>query len=156
MQVRFAPQTVDTVIDTLYIANNSSNQPIIKIRLTGRGEFVPPRNPENVLINMDGNSAVISWDAVTHNMHDSPIVPDGYLVYFNGSDDVDNGPYYFLAVTANLTHTHVRVGEFAEHMFYRVKAYKYYGRGRFDISAAKLEQGMTEIQVMDRLNNAIR
>ena len=40
------------------------------------------------------------------------------------------------------------MGEFAANMFYRVKAYKYYGRGVFDLASLGLEPGMPEEQVL--------
>jgi len=137
IMVRFAPQAVGALSDTLYIMNNSANLPVISIHLTGTGEYVPPAPPGNVTIVMDGDNAVISWDPVTQNMHNQPIVPDGYLVFYNGSSDPETGLYYFLVVTENLSYTHMRVGEFAQHMFYHVIAYKYYGRGEPDLSVLK-------------------
>ncbi|MDD4223392.1 MAG: SBBP repeat-containing protein [Candidatus Cloacimonetes bacterium] len=152
--VRFVPQAVGPVTDVLHVANNSTNLPVVEVQLSATGEYVPPAIPENVAIAMAGDNAVITWDAVTQNTHSQPITPDGYLVFYNGSSDAENGLYYFLAVTPELTHTHVRVGEFASNMFYRVKAYKYYGRGSFDLAALGLEPGMTEAEVTRRLKLA--
>jgi len=153
LYVRFAPQAICSLSDTLYIVNNSGNQPVIKVALSGFSlqYGVPPKEPENVVITMDGNNAVITWNAVTEAINGQPITPDGYLVYYNDSSDAENGLYYFLAVTTDLTHTHVRVGESANWMFYRVAAYKYYGRGFFDLAALGLEPGMTEAEVRRRL-----
>jgi len=146
--VRFAPQGVGALSDTLYIVNDSDNLPLIAISLSGTGQYVPPKPPENVQIVMDGNNAVVTWDAVTQNMHNEPITPDYYLVFYCGSSDPDTGPYYYLAWTPNLTYTHDRVGLHAQHMFYHVLAYKYYGRGSFEALAAKLTPGMTQAEVM--------
>lgn len=149
--IRFSPTSTGTVTDTLYIESNSLNSPILKISLSGTGIYVPPMPPENINIAMVGYNAFISWDAVTQTIYNTPFIPDGYLVFYNGTLDPDNGIYYYLAVTENLTYTHVRVGEFADYMFYHVVAYKYFGRGAFDITSMGLLQGMPEAEVWQRL-----
>jgi len=50
--VRFAPQQVGAVTDTLVTVNNSASQPLLKVRLTGTGEYVPLAIPQNVLVTM--------------------------------------------------------------------------------------------------------
>jgi PKD repeat protein len=146
MYVVFIPLVSGTANDSLYIHSDAVNSPDIVIRLNGVGEYVPPAPPGNVNIVMNGYDAVISWDAVTQTIYGTPITPDGYLVFYNGSSDPETGLYYYLAVTDNLSYTHVRVAEFAEHMFYHVIAYKYYGRGEPDLTA--LETGMREEEVL--------
>jgi len=93
---------------------------------------------------------VISWDAVTVTELHTPIVPDYYLVFYNGSEDPE-GLFYYHGATPNLSYTHYLVGLHAEHMFYRMRAYKYYGRGGFDFASLGLVPGMTETEVMDKL-----
>ncbi len=146
--VRFVPQLVGAVVDTLSVANDSANHPLIKIRLSGIGGYVPPKPPQNVQIAMDGYDAVLTWDAVTQNLHNQPITPDYYLVFYNGSADPENGLYYYHGASNTLSYTHYLVGLHADYMFYRVVAYKYYGRGAFDISALGLAPGMPEGEVL--------
>ncbi|MBP7118409.1 MAG: PKD domain-containing protein, partial [Candidatus Cloacimonetes bacterium] len=143
----FTPQVIGTVVDSLYIHNNSANLPIYGLELRGSGEYVPPLPPENVAVVMDGYNAVITWDAVTQTIYNTPFTPDGYLVFYDGLPDPE-APYYFLAMTPGLTYTHLQVGEFAEYMFYRVIAYRNYGRDGFDINSLNLVQGMPEAEVM--------
>ena len=146
--VRFVPQLVGAVVDTLSVANDSANHPLIKIRLSGIGGYVPPKPPQNVQIAMDGYDAVLTWDAVTQNLHNQPITPDYYLVFYNGSADPENGLYYYHGASNTLSYTHYLVGLHADYMFYRVVAYKYYGRGAFDISVLDLAPGMPEGEVL--------
>jgi PKD repeat protein len=129
ISVSFTPQNTDSVIDTLYIHNNSTNMPLAMIHLSGRGVYVPPAPPGNVSIVMNCYDAVISWDAVTQTIFGTPIEPDYYLIFYNGSSDPENGLYYYLWDTPGLQFTHHLVGLHAQHMFYHVIAYKYYGRG---------------------------
>lgn len=142
--VRFAPTTVGANSDTLYIHSDAQNEPVIKIRLSGTGIHVPPCAPGNPLIVMDGDNAVISWEAVTQTIFDTPVTPDYYLV-FNSTDPYGNFTYF--GATNGLTLTHPLVGLFSPFMFYKVKAIKFYDREAIDLSAAGLEPGMTEEEV---------
>jgi PKD repeat protein len=144
--VRFAPQAVGYLFDTLYIENDSYNLPVIAIALAGTGEYVPPLPPGNVDLVMDGINAVITWEPVTQNTHNQPLTPDYYIIFYNGSSDPENGLYYYLGRSWSLSYYHDGVGLHAQHMFYRVVAYKYYGRGEPDLSA--LEPGMREDEVL--------
>lgn len=120
---------------------------IAKLGIPVSAEDALPKPPENVQILMDGIDAVISWDAVTQSIMDTPIVPDYYLVFFNSFGDLDE-PYILLGSSPDLSYTHVAVGENSEHTFYLVRAYK--GRGQIarDLSALGLTPGMTEAEVI--------
>ena len=142
LQLRFTPQIAGAVSDSLYIHNNSQNLPIAAIRLSGTGEYVPPKPPEGVQIVMDGTNAMISWEAVTETIFNTPIVPDYYLIFFNGSADPD-GVFYYHGASMALQYTHYLVGMHSAHMFYRVIAFKNYSMGRADQLLSHLQQGMT-------------
>lgn len=151
IQLRFTPIVSGAVADSLIIFNNSNNLPRAAIWLIGTGQFVPPLPPENLAIVMNGNDAVICWDAVTETEEHIPIVPDYYLVFFNGSSDPD-GLFYFLASVSGLTYSHFTVGLHSPNMFYRVRAYKNYGRGEADIVSLGIVPGMKEEEVLRLLN----
>lgn len=155
IDIWFQPMVQGAFSDSLIIETNAENMPVLKVKVMGSGEYVPPKPPENVTILMNGYDAVISWDEVIQTIYDSPFTPDGYLVFYNGSSDPENGLYYYLAVTTDLTHTHIRVGEFAQNMFYHVIAYCNYGRDGFDISSLNLEPGMPEEEVLKRLSSSL-
>ncbi|MEN6445088.1 MAG: SBBP repeat-containing protein [Candidatus Cloacimonas sp.] len=146
----FTPQVAGTVSDTLYIHNNSVNSPLYTLELRGTGEYVPPKPPDNLVCVMDGYNAVLTWDAVTETIFDTPIVPDYYLVFYNGSANPD-GEFYFHGATPDLTYTHSLVGLHAPYMFYRVVAYKFYGREIVDLRNLGLSRGMTETEVRNIL-----
>jgi hypothetical protein len=126
--VRFAPITVGDVNDTLFIESNAINMPVIPIRLYGTGIYVPPKLPENLIITQNGFDMFLTWDAVTEDIHDNPITPDGYIVLYS-EDDIG---YWFHGVTTNTFYTHYRVAEFRDNMFYHVIAYKTYRREQAD------------------------
>ncbi|MDZ4121070.1 MAG: PKD domain-containing protein, partial [Candidatus Cloacimonadaceae bacterium] len=151
IDVWFQPSLQGAFSDSLIIETNAENLPVLKVKFSGRGEYVPPKPPENVTILMAGYNAVISWDAVTQTIYNTPFIPDCYLVFYNGSADPDNGPYYYLAATNDLSSTHFRVGEFAQYMFYRVIAYKSYNREHNDTLILNLQPGMTEKEVLEVL-----
>ena len=142
--VRFTPQTIGALSDTLFIVNDSANNPVLKVRLNGTGQYVPPKTPENVIVVIDGNNAVISWDAVTQDIFDAPVTPDFYYI-FNSQDPY--GSFTFRDATAGLQYTHTMISYFQPRMFYKIIAYKNYGRGGSDISSLGLEPGMTEEEV---------
>lgn len=146
----YTPQVAGSVTDSLFIHNNSPDQPIYAIQLKGRGEYVPPLPPDNVDIIMNGNDAVISWDAVTETELHTPIEPDYYLVFYNGSESPE-GLFYYHGATPNLSYTHYLVGLHAANMFYRVRAYKFYGRSGVDFFSFGLVPGMTEAEVIEKL-----
>jgi PKD repeat protein len=147
----YAPHNLGSHTDDVFIYNNSDNQPVVTLTLNGSCVYAEPKPPENVTIDMDGSSAIISWDAVTETIYNTPIVPDGYLVFFNGSPDPE-GLFYFLTFTNLLSCLHFRVGEFSPYMFYHVRAYKSIGRAAADLTQLGLEKGMPEAEVLKYLN----
>lgn len=149
INIIFSPLIAGSISDSLYIFNNSTNLPIYPLCLMGSGEYAPPQAPGNVNITMDGFNAIISWDTVSQTIFNTPFMPDGYLVFYSGDPDPLNGIYCLLVDTPELSHTHLRVGEYAAHMFYRVIAYKHYDRG--DSGLLHLVPGMSEVAVRTRL-----
>lgn len=125
ISISFSPLVNGTVSDSLVVSYNSINQPIAKLKVIGTGQYVPPNPPANVNIVMNGYNAVLTWEAVTETIYNTPIVPDYYFVYYNGSADV-NGQYYFHGLSTSTNYTHAYVGLAAEYMFYRVVAVKLY------------------------------
>jgi len=89
--------------------------------------YVPPQAPTGMTIDTSNNvDAVLSWNAVTQTIYNTPISPDGYIVLYNETPYEDDQYYYFLTETSQLTHTHTRVARFRDQMFYKVVAYKDY------------------------------
>ena len=144
MQIRFNPLIAGVVSDSLVIYNNSNNMPRAAIRLCGTGQNDQPRPPENVEIVMNGENVVLSWDAVTESVLHTPIVPDYYLIFYNGSNDID-GQYYYLGRSWTLSYLHDGVTLHAANMFYRVRAYKHYGRSQLDYAGLGLEIGRAHV-----------
>jgi len=142
----FIPQISGTVIDSLYISNDSVNNPIVKIRLQASGEFVPPLAPENVQLSILTDSIQISWDAVTQSIMGTPLVPDYYIVFFNGGNDV-NGPYYYLDHSGGLSYIHDGILLHSDHYFYRVRAYKGYRNPLMYLDRSFYSKELTEDQV---------
>ncbi len=143
--VRFAPTDLGVVSDTLYIASDAANMPILKIRLNGTAIQVPPLAPDNISIQMANGNAVLSWEAVTQTIYGTPVNPDFYLVFHNGSSDPYNGAYYYLGRSNTLSITHEGVGLYARHMFYRVVAYNQ--SGNRNLQEFTLEKGMSQEEV---------
>ncbi len=151
INIVYIPAANSLVSDSLIINSNAANDNSLGIRLTGTGQYVPLKAPENVQLTMHGQdncNALITWDEVTQTIYNSPITPDFYFIYFNGSGDDDpNGLYYFLGRSFATQFTHNDVGLGAEYMFYRVKAIKIYNRETRDLLMSQVRRGMTEAEV---------
>jgi len=144
ISIFFQPPLAVTYVDTLYVHNSSENNPILKFRITGTGEYVPPAQATGVEISVEGYNAVISWDPVTENIYGTPLEADGYIVLYNETPNENDHYYYFLLYTTDLTATHFNVALFRESMFYRVVAVKFYRDEDWDV-IARLESQQGEI-----------
>jgi len=123
VMVRFNPQTVGAIQDTIYIENNSVNEPLLKVKLTGTGLHVLPASPQGVSITMVGNSVQLDWEAVTQNLHGYPMTPDYYFVYIS-SNPISGYVLSSVSTTNSAQHPFVAIG--AEKVFYRITAVKFY------------------------------
>lgn len=89
--------------------------------------YVPPQTPTGLTVNTSNNvDAVLSWNAVSETIYNTPITPDGYIVLYNETPYEADQFYYFLTETSLLSYTHLRVARFRSQMFYRIVAYKDY------------------------------
>lgn len=155
VQIRFTPQIAGTVVDSLFIYNNSLNMPVAKFRISGTGIVASPRPPQNPCITMNGFDVTLSWDPVTVNMLDLPITPDYYFIY---NSDNPNGVYLYVGASQTSSFTHPMVALGAGRMFYKVTTVKFY---RNDISPADMDSyfrdnlraGMNDIEVQAVLDN---
>lgn len=89
--------------------------------------YVPPAAPEGVIVDTsNGVDAVLSWQAVTSTIYDTPIVPDGYIVLYNETPYEDTQFYYYHGETTGTTYTHYNVVHRRDQMFYKIVAFKDY------------------------------
>lgn len=109
LDISFHPYQASAYNDTLYVYNSSENKPILKIKLRGIGEYVPPQTPQGVTIVIDGYDAVISWEAVTQNIYNTPITVPYYFIY--GSLIPNPGPteQIFIGYSTGTTFHHAGV-----------------------------------------------
>jgi len=109
--------------------------------------YVPPASPTGLIVDLSGGEdAILSWDAVSHTIppYNTPITPDGYIVLYNETPYEEDQYYYFLAETDQLTHTHHRVVNFRDQMFYRIAAYKNYSREQAEILQSLVQRSHSE------------
>ena len=125
--------------------------------------YVPPKAPEDIDMQVLEYDAVITWRPVTQTLCGTPITPDGYIVLY--SEEADSTGFYFLAETADTTHTHLNVARHREDMYYSVIAFKDYdGRMREILAELNIqpqdtrnrERPIAWADVKKRLDNAIR
>lgn len=141
LTVVFTPSTNGAVSDSIYILSDASNLPSLAIKLSGTGEYVPPAMVDGVEVNIVGNDAIITWEAVTETIYGTPLVPDLYIVLYNETPYEDDNYYYYLISSTTLFATHYDVARFRDAMFYRVVAVKFYRDGESDILAAFKDSG---------------
>lgn len=119
--------------------------------------YVPPQPPAGVNVNTsNGIDAVISWEAVSQTIYNTPITPDGYIVLYNESPyEQDEHFYYYLGETTTaLSFTHYNVARRRSQMYYRVVAYKdYSGRLGEVLASAKAhpEQKLSLAEIKEAL-----
>ncbi len=139
IMVRFTPHTVGTIRDTLYIASDAVNNPVIKVRLSGTSLHVLPISPQNISITMVGNSVQLNWEAVTQNLHGYPMIPDYYFVYISSNP---MGGYVLSSVIAVNSAQHPFVAIGADKMFYRITAVKFYRDVPLSTASGDLPSGI--------------
>ncbi len=147
----FTPQALEQATDSLFISNNSQNQALYSLQLKGSAIYAEPQAPNNVTSHINGFDYIITWDDVTQTVANTPIMPDFYFIYFNGSAD-PLGLFYFLGRSLNTQFTHSDVVWGAEHMFYRVKAIKRTRRNAdMNWIDEHIKPGMTEEEISEIL-----
>jgi hypothetical protein len=122
--VTFSPTVFGAVSDTLFIESNAVNAQVLKILLTGTGTHTPPQNPQNLMALIVDDHLSLSWDAVTQDTHNNPLIPDHYFVYASSTLD-PYGQYQYLGQTAT---NQFIINDIAaeETRFYRISAVKDY------------------------------
>ena len=111
--------------------------------------LAPPKAPENILITINGDDAVIAWDAVTQSIYGNPMTPDFYYVFSTSDPTTD---YAFLGSSQSLTYTDYGVGaEDQPFKFYHVIAVKNNNKLASDPAALGVLPGMTELEVLRKL-----
>lgn len=150
----FTPLIAAAVHDSLRIINNSYNLPNCALKLSGIGEYVPLKAPAGLSIDMDANTAALSWNPVSETIYNTPLAPDYYFIFGNSSGD-PSGIFYYLGATSGLTYSHFQVGLASERMFYHVRAYKFINR-QYDVTRIQaVKEGMSEadvLQILDEYN----
>ncbi len=107
--------------DAIIIESNADNTPSLNISLTGSGTSSAPLEPQNVELALQGNDAVVTWDAVTRNEAGQNITPDGYVILYSETPEATEGDYLFLTFTTESAFTHARVVQYSDNMFYMVE-----------------------------------
>jgi len=133
IMVRFTPTNTGHCNDIINIVTNAVNHPVIQINLSGTGLLVPPKSPNNIVLSVTNNSVFLHWQPVTEDIHNNPLIPDGYIVLFS-EDPSTNDFYWFLGYTTNCNITHYMVATHRKSMFYRIVAIKHENNPRcFDL-----------------------
>lgn len=129
---------------------NSGGYDLFLTKTAPPGADAPPRAPQNIQLVMDGDNALLSWDAVTQTTANTPVTPDYYLV-FTSPDPY--GSFSFHGASTGPQYSQLLAGYYFPHLFYRVAAFKFSGRGSFDLAARGLEPGLPEEEVWRRLRD---
>lgn len=158
IELIFTPVYSGTVSDSLYIASDAVNTPLLAIKLSGRGEYVPPAAVEGLEVEIVGSDAILSWEPVTTTIYDTPIEPDGFIVLYNETPYEDEHFYYYLSFSTECNYLHYRVAQYRQQMFYRVVAVKDY-REEVISYLRSLEQSRERMkwgEIKERIGAALR
>jgi YD repeat-containing protein len=68
-----------------------------------QGDLLEPTFPENIVIDRNGESTVLSWDAVNLSVEDEPIEVDYYIVYYSDNPEIED--FTYLGNTSSTTYT---------------------------------------------------
>ncbi len=128
LTVIFCPANTSALADTLSLPYNGAYYHTQYITLSGTGIHVPPSVVENVQLNMQDDNAYLSWSPVHSTIFDVPLAVDRYVVIFSEDPYEAEHSFYYLGSTPDTSFVHPRVAMFRNHMFYKVKAVKFYDR----------------------------
>ncbi len=90
------------------------------------GSGLPPARVEGLVVSVLGNDAHLAWQPVTTTINGTPIEPDGYIVLYNETPNVDEHFYYFHSFVTGTSCVHSFVAQNRQRMFYRIVAVKSY------------------------------
>ncbi len=119
--------------------------------------YVPPQAPDEVNVDLsNGVDALLSWQAVTQTIYNTPIIPDGYIILYNETPyEDDENRYYFLGFSPTPDYTHHHVASFRDEFYYSVKSYKNFSARQLavleELSAKNQSKPLTWGQVKSRI-----
>ncbi len=122
--VTFTPAAIGANSDTLYIESNAVNTPIVKVHLTGIGIHIPPKSPANLIVNIIDDDIHLTWDAVTQDTHNNPLITDYYNIYYNATSNPYGHYIYLDRVMTN--QCVIDIGLQGYFKFYKISAVKEY------------------------------
>lgn len=155
----FEPILNGIVADSLVIISDAINTPRLALKIQGAGFYVPPMPPANVQISSDYPDVLISWNAVTHSILDSPVNVPYYFIYGSKSPNAPETEQFFLGYSVGTTFRHLGVGlpgsniQAPRQYFYYVCAVLYYPSLNIEsyldnvageISRKELQKALTE------------
>jgi hypothetical protein len=101
--------------------------------------YAPPLEPGNIGISLlNSYDALISWDPVTQTIYNTPVTPDGYLIFVADYPGNEDDYAFFWYVTGATSFIHPNVARFDREKFYYVLAYKDFNGRVADYLAAAL------------------
>jgi hypothetical protein len=90
--------------------------------------FAPPKPPQDMAIELqNGSNVILSWSPVTQTIYNTPLTPDGYLVFDSEAPGSEDNFSFLWYVTGATSFIHPNVARFSDRMFYHIVAYKDFG-----------------------------
>jgi len=119
LSIVFDPPTDGVYHDTLLIRTDAVNQQGGYVRIPLQGQQISTPDTPQVVINIEGNDAHLTWSPITESIFGCPVTVTAYLVFYSPSLSL---PYYFHGLTTDTTYVHGYVVCYASGMFYEVIA----------------------------------
>jgi len=120
--ISFDPSIVGSITNTLNITNNSLNDNILSITLSGTGLDAGTSSPGNAQLTIIGDDVHLSWNPVLSDSLGNPFTPSGYVIRYSENADSHPNNYFYLSFTTDTTYVHTRVVQYSNKMFYKVIA----------------------------------
>ena len=132
LSLSFTPVNEGVVSDSLIIESDARENSRIAINVSGQGNYAPPMPPANVNITVDYPDAVVTWDAVTQSVLNSPVSVPYYFIYGSKAPNATEDEQFYLGYSTSTSFTHLGIGlpgtnlQSPRQYFYYVCAVLYY------------------------------
>jgi hypothetical protein len=108
-------------------------------------------DPENLTIEITGNNANLSWDAVVEDNNGDPVSNVLYIIY-SSVNPQNSEDYYYLTQTIGTFYFHAEIGLLNDRNFYLVKAYEGPGTEFFsNLRLLQAKKGKISIKEVNEL-----
>ncbi len=130
--IDFTPANPGVYRDTLWLYSNAHLAPVYAVELQDTCLYVPPTEPMDLTVNLDGFDMLLNWTPVTQDIYNNPISVSYYFLYGSNVPDPEPINQVFLGYSTSNSFRHLGVNLPGtnvippRNMFYTVTAVVWY------------------------------